>query len=399
MQTIFIQTGMPVLIASKIPGLIAFFISILACLYLIKSPLARGYLIYLIPFGSMLYWNRAEPFFLLLVCMTLFFAEKKFDGKSLLIIVGILAGSASALKPHGAGYVFSAYLAATLGTTLSIPSLLVFSISAIVSFLAFFLPSNFSLIHFLEYLKLASAHGLALQMWVENLVYLSFLAIPLLISWSGSKKNRDTDISILLIALVEFFVAIIGAKPGAGIHHLLPFIPINAYIIHRLHPDAEAPRSLIMKIMYFSLIIPAFFTILAIHLQMTRTWKNFKNAGEEVQLLDKKYPDLVMGLTDDRNYPFAFLRVLLSSQQIDYPSYMDLQFVGFDDLTMSEEMRKCAITRILLPNKGAPFSMNNFYTGKPLLSQRVRENFSNFYEMSFRGDYFSVYTCNDASRK
>jgi hypothetical protein len=397
-QTAFTQTGLSVLVASKLPGLIAFLISITACLYVIKNPMARGYLIYLIPFGLMLFWNRAEPFFLLLVCMTLFFTDNKIGNKNLPIIAGILAGTASALKLHGASYIFSAYLAATLGATLSIPSLLVFSISALISFLAFFLPSNISLVNFFEYLKLASAHGLSLRMWLENLVYLLFLAIPLLISWSVSNKNRDMGMKISAVILIEFFVTIIGAKPGAGTHHLLPFIPINAYIINRLHLDAKAPRSSIIKVMYFALIVPALSTILTVYVPMIKTWMDFRKAGDEVQLLDKKYPDLVMGLTDDKNYSYAYLRVLLSGEQIDYPSFMDLQFSGVSDLTMSENMRMCTIKNILLPNDGAPFSMNNYYTGKPLLSPGVQQSFSGLYEISFHGNYFSVYTCNNVSK-
>lgn len=397
-QTVFNQTGMSVLVASKLPGLISFFISIIACLYVIKNPMARGYLIYLIPFGLMLFWNRAEPFFLLFVCVTLFFADKKFGNKNLTIITGVLAGASSALKLHGASYVFSAYLAATLGAALSIPSLLVFSISALISFLAFFLPSNISLVNFFEYLKLASAHGLSLRNWLENLVYLLFLAIPLVISWGGSNKNRDTGIKILAVILIEFVVAIIGAKPGAGIHHLLPFIPINAYIIHRLQLNTNTPRSSIIKSMYFALIIPALSTILITNMPMIKTWKDFRKAGDEVQLLDKKYPDLVMGLTDDKNYAYVYLRVLLSSEQIDYPSFMDLQFAGVSDLTMSEKMRNCTIRNVLLPNSGAAFSMNNFYTERPLFSHGVQQNFSDFYQISFHGDYFSVYTCNNASK-
>lgn len=206
------------------------------------------------------------------------------------------------------------------------------------------------------------------------------------------------SIKISAVILIEFFVTIIGAKSGAGIHHLLPFIPINAYIIHRLHLDAKAPRSSILKVMYFTLIIPALLTILLINVQMIKTWMDFRKAGDEVQLLDKKYPDLVMGLTDDNNYSYAYLRVLLSGEQIDYPSFMDLQFAGVSDLTMSENMRTCKIKNILLPNDGAPFSMNNYYTGKPLLSPRVQQSFSDLYEISFRGNYFSVYTCNNVSK-
>lgn len=395
-QTAFTQTGLSVLVASKLPGLIAFLISITACLYVIKNPMARGYLITLIPFGLMLFWNRAEPFFLLLVCTTIFFADKKIGNKNLPIIVGILAGAASALKLHGASYIFAAYLAATLGVTLSIPSILVFSISALISFLVFFFPSNISLVSFFEYLKLASAHGLSLRMWLENLAYLLFLAIPLLISWGGSNKSRDMGIKISAVILIEFLVTIIGAKPGAGIHHLLPFIPINAYIIHRLQLDAKAPRSSIVKAMYFALIVPALATILTTHVPMIKTWTDFKKSGDEVHLLDKKYHDLVMGLTDDKNYSYAYLRVLLSGEQIDYPSFMDLQFAGVSDLTLSEKMKTCVIKNILLRNDGIPFSMNNYYTGKPLLSTRVRQSFSDSYEISFRGNYFSVYTCNNA---
>lgn len=395
-QWIFGLLGLPIIISSKIPGLISFLLSALILLAITKHRLARGYLLYLLPFGLMLFWDRPEPLFLLLVSLSLLLSNNYSNVKYTPILMAIFAGMASALKLHGACYVFAAYAAVIIGSGVTVYSALFFVTVSALSFSAFFLPQNVSLLSFFGYLKLASLHGLSLNLWANNLIYLLFISTPVLIVWRTAKAPLETNIKIALILTVEFFMTILGAKPGAGSHHLLPFIPINAFVIDRILTISRKRSDFgesFVGVIYLALIIPALLTALNIFIPMFKTWSQFDKASNEVTYLEHQYPGVVMGLTDDSEYPYAFLRVRLNGKQIDYPAYMDLRFSGVDDGKFSYNLRKCIIPSIMLPNSGDPFAMNNYYTGNPLFSSDIRHAFSNNYTKSHTGKYYSIYMC------
>jgi hypothetical protein len=394
-QLPFDSLGLPVLLGSKLPAFIALVISVLALLVLIKGPLARGYLLYLLPFGFDLFSTRAEPLLLLLVSATLLLSSLKGRRTLILVLTGILAGLASSLKLHGAVYVVAAYVAGTVELTFSIGSIALFAASASVAFAACFIPHNISFISFIDYLRLVSHHGISATLWLENLIYLFFLLVPVAIAWHARPQTRATTVNLVVIVLIEFLVTIVGAKPGAGSHHLLPFIPLNAYFIYKLCPGDGVQAGRFVKLMYFSLALSAIATILVTSFMVVKQWQQFDRAGREVIRFGQEYPGLVMGVTDQTGYKYSYLRVLLQTEQIDYPGYMDLQFSGIADQSMAARMNSCSIGYFLLPVSGAPFSMVNDYTGKALFSDAVRTAFDVHYAEQERGSIYSVYRCHE----
>ena len=392
-QMVFQGLGLSTLVSSKLPGLVAFTFSAMILLRLNKNWLYRGYLLYLFPFGLMLFWNRADSFLLFIVSVSLLLGSNCARNKYLPILLGILGGAASALKMHGVAYVFTAYLAVFFTAGVSISSILLFSIFSVLSFLAFFVPQNVSIIAFWGYLKLSCAHGLSLRLWLENLIYLIFLFFPLLIFWRGAKLERNIKINLILILGVELCITIVSAKAGAGFYHLLPLIPINVFIIQKICNKAVCDNSLV-KVLYVSLIIVSVFAVLIdCVVPMANSWRRFSEAQKEVVYFEKKYPRVLMGVTGNQGYPYSFLRVMLRNEQIDYNAFMDLQFSGIRDDTLAENLKNCRICCILLPNIEKPFSLNNYYTFKPLFSEKVREAFTAKYTRAESGKYYSMYTC------
>lgn len=196
-QTVSILLGLPVIPGSKLLGVVSFFISTFLMFDLIKGQIARGYLILLLPFDLFLFWDRAEPFFLLIVCLSLFFSKKYSKKAYLPLLIGILTGISSALKLHGFIYVFSACFAVIGTATLSISFLSLFIISSALSFLLFFLPEKIAIISFFEYIRLAGIHGLDLGMWIKNLIYLALISIPVFLAWKESENRKNTYGTIL----------------------------------------------------------------------------------------------------------------------------------------------------------------------------------------------------------
>lgn len=388
---------LPELVGSKLSGLVAFLISALIVFRVSRSQLSRGYLLYLLPFGIELFFVRAEPLLLLLACLTLLLAQMRPGRTWVVIVAGLLAGLASAVKLHAAVYVFAAWLAVNVELGLSASTLLIFGASAAVAFAACFVPPNISFNAFVGYLRLSGNHGLLLELWLENVLYFLFLTAPLAIVWRTHRPTRTMSINLALILLAEFLVTVIAAKPGAGTHHFLPLIPVNAYLIYRLCSDDRARVSPLIKLIYFVLMITTVPIALATAYSMMKDWRHFREAGQEVAGYARKYPGIVMGISDQARYKYSYLRVLLGPGQIDYPAYMDLQVSGVTDQSMAARMRSCAIDQLLLPVNGAAFSMNNWYTAKPLFSDDVRSAFELHYSLVEQGAVYAVYSCHDPS--
>lgn len=391
-QFIVSLLGLPTLMSSKLPGLLSFILLSLILLRLNKVPASRGYLLYLFPFGVMLFWDRTEPFILLLVCLALLL-DGKHNKKYIPILMGILAGTASALKLHAAVYVFTAYLAVFLVSGISIASLVIFSLVSMLTFATYFLPPNISFIAFIEYIKFASNHGLSFNLWIQNFTYFIFLTIPLLILWRGAAQTRKTTRNLILVVGIEFVVTIIAAKPGAGAHHLLPFIPVNAFLIQKMYVDDMTASLTPIRVLYASLIMSISLTVSGLIWTVSASWNLYQGPRKEVAWFQEKYDGLVMGVGDDRSFFYSFLRVDLADEQIDYSGYMDLQYAGAGEKEFIAKMSNCNIRNLLIPNFGLPFSMNSYYTGKSLFTEDVLNAFRANYRKNESGKYFSVYSC------
>jgi len=389
-QMIFQSLGIPILTGSKLPGLIAFGISSFMLLKIRKDWIYRGYLLYLFSFGLMLFWNRPDSFLLSIVAITLFINIRFAQNKYIPLITGIFGGIASALKMHGFAYVFAAYLATT-HKKISLKDIMLFYNSCIFSFFCFFLHIDVSFGGFWLYITSAlTEHGLSFSLWLESFIYLVFLGLPFIII-RGFKKIPV--INTFLLTIVEFLITIVASKHGNGFYHLLPLIPVNAFITLD-NGRVKDKRYNLLAILYTCLIIVSLITVVSdFILPMGKSWERFSDAKKEVISISKKIPDAIMGVTDEHGYPYSFLRVLLKNRQIDYASFMDQKIAGIKDDALVENLSICNICCILMPNKGEPFTLKNYYTSKPLFSDKVRHVFAENFFLSEKGRYYSVYKC------
>ena len=401
LQLIFRWFNLPVVVSSKLPGIIALMITATILVKINRKPMARGYLMYLMPFGLMLFWNRSESFLLLISTLSILIIEKLPFRRYSPIILGVLAGSASAFKIHGCFYVFTAYLLLLLVSKYSKISFIYFFVSAILTFFAFFIPPNISLVAFFDYLVSASAHGISFSVWVKTFVYYVFITLPILILWHQSKLTRRSNVFLAVILSLEFFITILASKPGSGDYHLLPFIPVNAFIVERILSVQNLDRQAIIKVIYASLLVPSIAVAFTLGWQMAKWWRLFRAAQQEVASYDVNYPSVLMGITDKDSFQYTYLRVLLSDPQVDYSAFMDLEFSGVDDDEFVKKINACEVESILLPNHGiqyetsaSPFSMNNFFTDRPLFSDSLRKAFDNNYSLVNSGEYYDLYMCN-----
>jgi hypothetical protein len=264
--------------------------------------------------------------------------------------------------------------------------------------LAFF-PEQVSIINFLVYLQLSGKHGLDLGELVKNLGYLLIIIAPLFYIGicdfrSGAKFPRV----LLVLTAIEGCAAVIGSKPGAGTYHLMPFIPTNAFLLQRLLEE-KRPSTLFLapfKIGLLALALASTLVLLQLVWSMYQTYSDKYGEKKEIAELADSYAGLVLGVSDNQRYSYAFFRPMLESRgvrQIDYPAYMDLNFSGVSDGGFAQALSECKFSYMALPKLGEPFSMLSFYTNKPLLSDNVRAMFKEHYKMLEERNYYSVFNC------
>jgi hypothetical protein len=389
--------GLPVLLASKLAGVLAFLLA--SALFFRLAPgwgFARAYyLLFLLPFGILAFWNRCEPVLLLLVAASFWAADacpRRIARPAALLILGLCAGLASGLKLHACLYIAPAAAIVLAQARISVAAALILGASAAGTFLLLFLPGNVSLPAFFGYLQLAAGHGLSGKLFLNNLVFLGALWSPLLVLPGGWRLLGKPP--LLALGVLQLGVAVIASKPGAGIHHLLPFIPANALLFAAY---AESSRNAAASLVWLAALLPGLAASALLAFYMARDWRTYDLAGKELAQIQAKYPDLVMGAGGSSFYPYAFMRPMLAlrgTPQVEYSSYMDLQLIGVPDVPLQQAFESCQIKHLAIPRREPPFSMTTYYSSTtPLFSDELREMFRRRFVKTGSGTWFDAYEC------
>ncbi len=397
-QSVFLRTDLPVILASKIPSVLAIFIALFLLFRILKNNVARGYLLLLVPFGIYLFWIRADPFFLLIVTAALIIATRS-ESIFAALILGGLAGVASGLKIHAAVYVFAAVIVVWQPRLFSINKLIAFLFGILIVLAVLFIPDQVSLSNYMVIIKLAGKHGLLLKNFLESIFYLIVITLPIVFVLALSREARKEYLMrTIMLVIIEVIVSAIGSKPGSGKHHLIPFIPINAYLLQQVILVAK-DRKISLDPLKFGLIALSIGGL--IHaLNIVRSIQEARPTAAELRLELEKitllYPDLLLGLADESSYSHVFFSPMLEKKgfhQIDYASYMDLNYSGISDDVFVNALENCKFPYIALPSKGAPFSMHNSFTQKPLFSENVRRIFAARYVKLSEYNHYVIFVC------
>jgi len=398
-QVPFLALGSDPILSSKLPSVLAFNLAWVLLFYRYQHALAKAYLLLLLPFNLILFWNRAEPYFVLLVSLAVLVIDRR--PKVWAVMLGILAGLASSFKAHGLLYVLPFFI---FFGVYSVRTVLEFTMTFAVVWFGFFLDGGTSLIQFLAYLKLAAKHGISFDYLERNIFFLLFTWIPIALTFKNIRTPKKDIYRWVGVAIIELLVAIAGSKPGAGVHHLIPVLVLNSYLY-----ETQLRKTLHVDRKFFA--IKFAFVILAVYV-LSSVWKNvydseIKNleqvesqraARTEIQQLAVTYPNLWMGVTDKENdnYRLSFFRPYLvnpEAPQFEYAGYMDLNYSGISDQTLTRSLQQCQHPYIAMPKNGKPFSILNFYTNESLFSEATQNAFRAHYTSHKEGSFFTVYLC------
>jgi hypothetical protein len=403
----------PSIFASKLPGVLSLIMALAATLIVLKrttSTVSASFLLLgsevllLGIFHEIAYWNRPEPFLLLVSALALLIISSKLPSWVESIGIGLLAGLAAGFKVHAFIYLLPAG-AAALARIQSLRSRIIVaiigSLCAITFALLPYFESGVSIAGYLRFLRVAFHEGWSLFLFTKNVVFVFALAAPIMLILIWRKPTLDPPDRWLLVALgfSAVVVAVIGAKEGAGRYFLLPLIPVFVYGI-AIVSAKFATRSA-------ALIFASLFLIYAPNLLLDVWWRlrydyqidvqSNRNEIAELKTYLETYPDAQFGVSDNEHFSAYFFRVFSvwngQPLHVDFSVWMNLAYTGVDEEHILRFIKGCAVHTWILP-LGAPFQLSNFFTDEPMLSEQFRQTFLSNYRQINSGKAYQIWQCN-----
>jgi hypothetical protein len=372
-----------------------------------------NYFLILIIYSSLVFTVKPEPFLLLSVALTIYLANTLKNDNIIIVFIGILSGIAISFKVHSAIYILIAFFASSEINLISFKKILLFILSSFIIVILPFLHPNISLYSCLETYKLLSNHGLSLTLFIRSIFVGIFLLTPIILLLLylfliKKKLNRNFKLNILLLICFEIILCIVNSKPGIFVHHFVPIIPANAFLLYKLIKNIDIIdfKLKLFKIyvtinqsLYLTISVVCLINTFLLYYSFIEYWPKAAKASTEIQYLNNKYPNSVMGITNlESNYLYVN-RIYLKSTQIDFLSYMDLNYAGVSDIGLIEYMNNCSINYFIIPKSGFAFELKNVYTGDDLFSKQVRQLFYKNYAIIDSTDYYNIYKCHGDLKK
>jgi hypothetical protein len=353
------------------------------------------------------FWNRPEPFLILLSALS---------GLALRLpifkagfAIGIITGLAVGLKLHGVFYCLPA--AAALLERQSSPWMsrvrlagVIFA-TAVAAIIAPFLHPAVSLSRYLAYLEITAQHGFRLDRFIQNIIFLALIMTPgiTICFLKRPMLLHEFPLSIPVLITSGIIVAAIGAKNGAGVHHVLPLVPaVTLATLQIAQLKSQDPSALISRqagalgffVAYFVAFMPF---VVDQSLLMGHAIARSSSEWPKIVELEKLYgmhTRAEMGTTDNANYPETYYRVVgvLRGGPVHFevPFLKDLRGAGLGDDAVRDLLQHCKVAEWILPHAGKPFSQRN---GVELFSDGVRYAFDNNYRLISSGTYYDVWGC------
>ena len=361
-------------------------------------------------FGSILTADRADSLLLLFAASALWGVVRLSPFASV-VLAGLLAGLAADLKLHGPAYIapalglWAARYFGALPQRTRVTVILAASAVMAAGVIFPFLPGNVSAAEYFGYLRLAGKHGLIPILFVANCIFLLCFWVPALFVLREMRTEdshappRDLILFAALLFVAEIAVNVVASKPGAGTHHLLPFVAFHVFFLQQLlSKGSERVRAAAVTGIAVVLVGTALCTALALRsiLKFDLQWSAQQAQLEELRRDVHDYPHGMLGIAGRQSYALTLLRPWLTRQgtlQTDYGAWMDWNLSGVSDAPLAEALGRCRIPYLFVPTGGEPFSMDNTYGTGPAFSEAVRAGFAQSYTLVQPGQYYDVYGC------
>jgi len=366
-----------------------------------RRDLTLYYVLVFVAAGALSFWVRSEPFLVLsaaLACL----AAVALPPLAALGVVGLLAGLATGVKIHAFLYLapLAGYVLLTRMTDWR--TRMVSASVALAGFMIGLLaPFGFSLGHlmaFEKYVQVMARHGLSPRLLVFNVFAAAVITLPYISRILSPPSAADRLIQRGLQALTLLCVAavaLIGAKPGSGPHHLIPFVPVILLFCLEV-PPPRAPSSILLLTASAAAALAPMIAVIQLLSGMAMTAGEARAQQAEAAQIAAANPGAEFGPGDDAMGQALKGRVSAalagSRLRYDTSAWLDLSAAGVTPL-QTQVLTDCAVKAWIVPNAGEPFSLISGYTNAPLFSPSFQASFKATHRLSQKGRYFSLWTC------
>ncbi|MEC4851707.1 MAG: hypothetical protein SAJ12_11890, partial [Jaaginema sp. PMC 1079.18] len=425
---IFLKLLSPSVFAAKLPIAIALYSSLVFLFFAFRQTVSRFWSLLAIALlcliilatgnivGIPLFYVRSDALIFCCISWLLWIVKKQHRPWVTVITVGLGIAIAINLKITAILYfipiLYLVYLQLNLQAIAAI-----LGVSLIFSLLPFGLPT-ISWHNYLELLQLTRQHGISWSFFCQNLMMVTVLFLPMMIasfhlhqipSDRGKHFWHKHRFYFYSLAIASLGTAIIAAKPGAGPHHLLPYLPLICDLTLRIMAQlTSSPKTLPLRQANLLLLLEIILIVFLLLKGLTNgiIWlESTQGRGEKVirdlQEILTRYPQqtLQMGYGENNNYSSTFYRFILVFQDrpylFDAMAVMDFQFANqpLSDRTL-EYIATCQTEIWLIPQGDSPFLQPNYYPPSALLfSDSFRETFQNTYQKVDRSQFFDIWQC------
>ncbi|MEO5359445.1 MAG: hypothetical protein H7843_03230 [Nitrospirota bacterium] len=359
-------------------------------------------------FPVVTFWQRADPFIIFFVVLALY-ASTGGSKTAAVIVAGICTGICADLKLHSVLYFIpvAAVLYVRFGLAWGIG---MYGLGFIMALAPFVIFKNISLYNYAMWMRATARHGLELTLFIKNLNFIALkIAAASLIYLYGFKdavKLRRHMSVIWAFLASSLAVSVVASKPGAGVHHLLPLIPVMIYLFLASASTVNidpSQKNIFIAILISSLIVtamPAIKTPIILYMNI----KERAAAPEiftEVEGIIAAYPSqtIEMGYAGDDTYTLTYYRPLFvfhtGIYSFDAASLMDnvLSGISIPEAAI-RSISDCRTGMWVMPRGAQAFSMNGYdKSSGGLFTSTFQSTFIQRYKIVSSTRHFDVWSC------
>lgn len=374
------------------------------------------FLLYLVYYDESAYWCRPEPFLLFGTALGLWLVRARPFRAAWLDVLAHAAVVAWMVGFKITGIFYVAPVLVLLARSRGLAATCIAAILGGALSLALFASSPFSLPAYVAVLQRTARHGLATKELLMGASAAFFLLCPVAVArWlhpAGApvlpaRPRWPVPYRSLLLCVAA--TCVVAAKPGAGCHHILPFLPLGIDAFADAADGVERDRLSASSARVATFVGRASFaTIVAVCAVANVFFVGERVAradarSREVRAILAKYDatEVQMGYSTDAAYRDTFERIFIAFDQplyLDAGSQMDSTAAGYDATRMLGASQAACHPRIWLLPHGEPFSLRSPYRpltadGRTVFDARFRADFAARYERVDSTPSYDVYAC------
>ncbi len=381
-------------------------------------------------FRNYSFWTRPEPLLTFCVSAGLVAAVR---GKGYVAggVLGVFAGLLLNLKLTGALYSLPLFviLLRRIGWRQTFVSGAVASVVAVLPFVM--LPDG-SLANYWAWFRLSAGNGLTRDLFTRNLEWAAYFLLPLLLAAYAARRMsagsedpasedpRDassseagssdpafisTDWRLVTWTTVATagLVVIAGSKPGAGPYHLLPLLPVIAFLVaQRMGRQAPENTSVGVQLALVSFVVVAVAIAFVQQVQFVTTMEGRRGLHEirDIEAFVEQHPGVVQmgyGVDDPMTYERPVLVFRSNVYLLDAPAVGEHQLAGVViPAATLDALRQCRVNYWLIPKGEAPFTGRNLYPAvfqQPLFPEEFQRVFHETHTLTTSTEYFDAWQC------